>query len=274
MNIRNVAWQVCPTFVLLMTVLFADSAESLSAPQSRNLPNHLTAPADYHVYTTEEMIGLFRRPESPSELLHNLQIAWDRGLLAQPAFYDDANLKKVFNATAVEWQKQIVDKSGAYANHYGTLTLNTKVFPNTTVRVVHIRHVAKAESHTAIHVDLPAYIEDMGDIEMNAESLAGFTWGTVKVAFGSDAEDQGDDTIYEGFPPPGAKPAGKAWMRYLHPGEDPSRFGSALRPEAIFIIKPDAVYDPSESRRLPRHPKDNDEVKSFRIFDSVTQYKN
>ena len=78
-----------------MTVLFADSAESLSAPQSRNLPNHLTAPADYHVYTTGEMIGLFRRPESPSELLHNLQIAWDRGLLAQPAFYDDANLKKV-----------------------------------------------------------------------------------------------------------------------------------------------------------------------------------
>jgi len=274
MNIRSLARQVCLSSVLSMTVFIADTAESAPAPQSINLPNQMAASAHYHVYTPEEMIGLFHRPESPSELLHNLQIAWDRSLLAQPAFYEDANLKRVFNATAVEWRKQLTDKSGAYANHYGTIILNTKVFPNTTVRVVHIRHVAKAESNPAIHVKLPAYIEDMGDIEINVEPLPGFTWGAVKAAFGSDAEDQGDDTIYEGFPPPGAKPAGKAWMRYLHPGEDPSRFGSADRPESMFIIKPDAVIDPSESRRVPRHPKDSDEVKSFRIFDSVTQYKN
>jgi hypothetical protein len=274
MNIRKIACQAYLALMVSTASLIADSAEPSpvgGTPPSINLPNHVTPPADYRAYTTQEMVELFQRPESVPELLRNLQIAWAKNLLAQPAFFDNASLMKVFNESAVEWDKQSIDKSGAYSRRSGIIRLDTKIFPNTTVRVVSIHHVAKAQSSPALRVNIPAYVEDMGTIEMNVESLPNFTWVAVKAAFGPRAEDQGDQARYEGLPPPGLKPEGKAWMRYLHPGEDPAKFGSALRPEAMFIIKPDAVLDPSDLKML-RHPKDSDEVKSFRIYDSITQY--
>jgi len=39
----------------------------------------------------------------------------------------------------------------------------------------------------------------------------------------------------------------------------------------MFVIKSDAVLDLSDLK-VPRHPKDADEVKSFRIYDSLRQY--
>jgi hypothetical protein len=274
MNIRKVVWRACLPLMILMAAPIAGAAESPptgGAPSSIDLPNKVTAPVDHHVYTTQEMVELFRRPESVPELLRNLQIAWANNLLAQPAFFDDASLMKVLNAKAKAWDKQIIDKSGEYSRRSGIITLDARIFPNAIVRVVSIHHVAKAQSSPAIHVNIPAYVEDMGAVEMNVESSPGFTWAAVKAAFGPHAEDQGDQAIYEGFPPPAVKPEGKAWMRYLHPGEDPAKFGIALRPEAMFIIKPDAVPDLSDLK-VPRRPKDNDEVKFFRIYDSLTLY--
>jgi hypothetical protein len=245
----------------------------VTVTKSVGLPGHVTAPAYYRVLTDQEIMKLFRRPSSASELLSNLQIVWEKNLLAQPAFYEEDNLMKVFNGAAVTWKKPLLDDSGEWSYRNATISLATKVFPNATVRVVGIRHIAKAESLPARNIFVPAYIENKGEIRMELDSLPGFTWDAIESAFGPGAEDQGPPILTDGGTDVGSGPHGNMWMRYLHSGEDPTKFGSSDRPEALFVVSSDRIRGPAApySRRLDK-PEDSDEVKSFRISDSLTQY--
>jgi hypothetical protein len=255
----------------ILPPVLTGAAPAASVEVARNYFNQVPAPLDYHLYTAQELAGLFERPRSVAQLIHNLQIVWARNLLAQPLFFDETNLTKVFNATKVIWQVDGVFQAPGYLNRYGTVTLDTTIFGDVTARVAWTHHASLAQRTSETMGGMPAYVEDEGTILMDVGKQADFTWGAVKAAFGPLATDQGDDTNFEGFPPPNYVPEGKAWMRYLHAGEDPTRFGNAIRPQAVFVIKTDAVLDPSDSR-VPRHPKDTDEVKSLRLFDLITQY--
>ena len=207
MNLRNSSVRIHLRMILLGIAVIAEGRaddNSHSPPNEvRNAPamrflSHATAPADYAVLTVQEMIKLFHRPTTASELLRNLQIVWENNLLAQPAFYEEENLMIVFNGAAVTWKKPLLDDSGEWSQRNATLSLATKVFPNTTVRVVGIHHIAKAESLPARNIYIPAYIEDKGQIEMELDSLPGFTWVAIKSAFGAGAEDQGPPMLTDG----------------------------------------------------------------------------
>ena len=282
MNMKNNSVRIYPLLMLLGIAVSAQgrgeespgsSPSEVRAAPSMRLPSHVTAPADYRVLTVQEMLKLFHRPNTASELLRNLQIVWENNLLAQPAFYEEETLMKVFNGTRVTWQKPMFDDSSKYSNRSATVTLEGKVFPNATIRVAGIHHVAKAEAVPALNLYIPAYIEDKGQIEMVVDSLPGFTWGGIKSAFGTGAEDQGPSIPTDGGTDAGTASRGNMWMRYLHPGEDPTKFGAADQPIALFEIRSDRprVPEAPSSRRLDK-PKDSDEVKYFRINDSLTQY--
>lgn len=278
MNTSLRAYSPLLLFLAIAVCTEASSEEKTDAPpngvsatKSVGLPGHVTAPADYRILTVQEIVKLFRRPTSASELLSNLQIVWEKNLLAQPAFYDDEILMRVLNGTKITWEKPLIDNSREWSNRDGTITLAAKVFPNTTVRVVGIHHIAKAQSLPAQNIYIPAYIEDKGQMEAVLDSLPGFTWGAIKEAFGPTAENQGAPMTTDGGRSAGTR--GNLWMRYLHPGEDPTNFASADRPEAFFEISSDRIRKPEapSQRRLDK-PQDGDEVKSFRMSDSLTQY--
>ncbi len=44
---------------------------------------------------------MFEPPQNVPQFLHNLKIAAERGLLLQPAFYDEPTLGKFFNGSKV-----------------------------------------------------------------------------------------------------------------------------------------------------------------------------
>ena len=59
-------------------------------------------------YPVSEIQAMFESPQNIPQLLHNLKIAADRGLLLQPAFYDEATLLKFFHGTKVTLADQKV----------------------------------------------------------------------------------------------------------------------------------------------------------------------
>jgi hypothetical protein len=52
-----------------------------------------------------EIQAMFESPQNITQLLQNLKVAADRGLLLQPSFYDEATLGKFFNASKVTLTK-------------------------------------------------------------------------------------------------------------------------------------------------------------------------
>jgi hypothetical protein len=105
---------------------------------------------------------------------------------------------------------------------------------------------------------LPAYVEETGQIVMDVASTPGITWGVVESVFGKGAKDIGTETISEGPPGP---PTGKAFMRYLYPGDDPSELDGTRLSLAGFLVKGRPSY--------PDKPTRDDVVTFIRIFEST-----
>jgi hypothetical protein len=227
-----------------------------------------------HVYTTQEMASLFERPITGAGLLRNLKVAWDKKLLVQPGFFDDTNLMRFFNGTAVVWDKPTPGMEADWTIRTGTLTIDSKVFPNVTVGLRQSHHVVKEQRAPTFNVVIPAYTQDIGSIAMHVESVSGFTWGAVKQSFGPGAKDTGVFGIWEG---PGPEPrdgpwaealAGKANMRYLYPGDDPSKVGPTDLSQATFALK-QGPQARDASGFVIRTPQDSDFVQSISIYQSV-----
>jgi hypothetical protein len=228
--------------VFAMSGVDASSRTNSDATQqtSSNGANPSTVFAMNHVYTAKEISSLFARPTTVTELLRNLKLAWDRKLLVQPEFFDDSNLMRFFNGTAVVWNKPPPGMEADWTIRTGTLTVDSKEFPNVVVGLRQSHHVAKEQRAPALNLVIPAYTQDTGSIAMRVESVSGFTWGAVKQIFGPDAKDTGVFGIWEG---PGPEPrdgpwakalAGKASMRYLYPGDDPSKLDAVDLSKATF----------------------------------------
>ncbi len=56
-----------------------------------------------HVLQSAEFEKLYEQPASADALLQNLKVIVDADLLAQPTFFDDANIKRVFGVESVSW---------------------------------------------------------------------------------------------------------------------------------------------------------------------------
>jgi hypothetical protein len=103
MHSRTLKWRASVAFVMSIAVCAAGSSTSATADSvsQPNYVNQMPAPADYHVYSVQELAGMFERPKAIPQLIKNLQIVWDKRLLAQPEFFDNAILSRVFNAAKV-----------------------------------------------------------------------------------------------------------------------------------------------------------------------------
>lgn len=190
-----------------------------------------------HRYTEADLVAMFKRPTTVPALLKNLQLAWTKRLLVQPAFYSDAALLQVFNAVAVTWKngESTLPKSpSAFTGRNAATTLDSSVFPNASVKVMRVAASISAMQSAACY--FPAQTQETDIVEINVEAIPGFTWGAVDAVFRPDskaarvlpyvtvlphhAPDLTDGAQYQSVQPD-PWPGDKLIAYYLHPGELP-----------------------------------------------------
>jgi hypothetical protein len=244
-------------------------AEAITGPAVQGSQSEQGKPPGQSESSTHSAAGisaLIQRPASAPDLIENLRVAWEGRLLVQPAFFEDANLLKFFNGTSVTWKDlHVRTKSNFVAS--ATVKLDDRVFPGSTVTVFRTHEVVPPV-HAANDRNR-GYVHDSGAIQMQVDSLQGFTWQAVKRAFGPDAKDVGVMANLHAMRT-GPLP-GKAYMRYLHVGEEALKLSAAERPTADFLLiqGPDSQAAAAPWSSAAHTPLDSDKVKSLRIFESV-----
>jgi hypothetical protein len=214
--------------------------------------------------TSAQVAGMIRRPQTARELLTNLKLAWERKLLLQPRFFDDANLLKFFNGASVTWKPATPNMKPDFVIRVATVQVAVP-YAKTVITVQFSHQVLNQEK--VPHANSKA-VHDTGGIAMSVESDADFTWGAVRSVFGAGASNQGVYAISEGAP--ANPPEGQALMRYLYAGDDPKKLGASELSNASFLIEQGTVHQPAPPSSPAGHdPRDTDHVKYLRIFESV-----
>jgi hypothetical protein len=215
------------------------------------------------IYSSTQIAALFQRPSNVSELLRNLKLAWDKKLLVQPAFFDDANLLTFFNGTSITWKKPRPNTKLDIRNRTGTVTVNDRVFPNVMVSVWIHHELDPAIRQPGAY--FPAHAHDAGSVQLRIGTLPPLTWEVVKGVFGPDAQKLNAD-----IPSPHAviPRSGKVVMRYVYSGDDPSKFGEGELPQARFLLEQGLVSAPPTLRD---QPQDSDTIRSIYMLESVNR---
>ena len=84
-------------------------------------------------YTVSEIQAMFESPQNIPQLLQNLKIAAERGLLLQPSFYDEARLSKFFHGSKVRIAKPPAYQSKGNSAIEADITSDT--FPKAVIEV-------------------------------------------------------------------------------------------------------------------------------------------
>jgi hypothetical protein len=216
-----------------------------------------------------------KRPTTVTGLLKNLKLTWDKKLLLDPAFFAQDNLMRFFSGTKVSWKEPPAEPDNAWRVRVGTLTLGNESFPNVTVSLRQVHHVAKQLRKPGSIGYSPAFVQNAGQVEMDVQSLQGFTWGLVKYVFGSRAQHYRVDPIWDILPTPGSYTSdNKAGMRYLY-DDDPAPLSTVDLSRAAFLLKQGPVSAKPDSYGHIEfgEPLDTDIVKSVIIYESATIYE-
>jgi len=101
----NTFWRVAALVLAAAMLVMSNSARAASDP-GKPCSGDASKPAPAYplpAYTARDIAAMFEPPRTVANLLSNLKIVLDRQLLAQPAFFDDEVLRRVFNAIDVQW---------------------------------------------------------------------------------------------------------------------------------------------------------------------------
>lgn len=129
--------------------------------------------------TEIDITAAIKLPTTPEQLLRNLKLVWDRGILVQPSFYTDANLLKFFNGTEVKWNQE--SRPGNSPDvHNAIVTVDAQPFPKMPVEIIHgvLRKAQKGKTAAL-----------SGLIIVHVDSVRGLSVGLVREIFGEESED-------------------------------------------------------------------------------------
>lgn len=135
--------------------------------------------------------ALFERPQSVSQLLQNLKLAYEKDLFIQPAFYDDSNLEKFFAGNAVAWGKPRQLSSPATSARDIEITADTRVFPELTIRI--LRSCIPQYKHVSPNRNVVYSIAENAHLELQVEALPEFNVAAVREVLGAETVVQIDD---------------------------------------------------------------------------------
>jgi hypothetical protein len=126
---------------------------------------------------------MFESPQNISQLLHNLKIAAERGLLLQPSFYDEATLGKFFNASKVT-----LAKPNAYLGK-GTGAIDARIASDIFPRLaINPASNCTVLNYKAAHGSASEHVSANGFLSIAVGSDPLITLEDVRSAFGR--EDQ------------------------------------------------------------------------------------
>ena len=153
------------------------------------------------VYTVSEIQAMFESPQNIAQLLLNLKIAAERGLLLQPSFYDEATLGKFFHGTTVTLAKPHAYQSKGTSAIEANVT--SDIFPKLAIKVSSNCTESKYEANHGRSA--AENVHANGFLNIAVDSDAPITVADVRSALGrEDGQDTGrgwdaDGMIYTPF---------------------------------------------------------------------------
>jgi hypothetical protein len=108
------------------------------------------------------------RPRNIEQLLSNIKLAFDRGLLLDPAFYSDNNLMTVFDGTSVQWH------SVRFSSNTRQAVITLDPSPN-GIKTVGVRISKGSGLSRGVYID------------MQVAPSSGMRLGDVRKVFGGEA---------------------------------------------------------------------------------------
>jgi hypothetical protein len=141
---------------------------------------------------SEPIAASTARPNSLSDLLGNLKIAWDRRLLKQQTFWTNDNLLRFFDGVKVTWDPQIAQLDPSWSLERGLTDQDGRmvVYTGLLQNPVEVQRGHYTEPASVY----PSRTETSGSITLSFGPDSTVTWGKVKSLFGGDVN-------YEGLPP-------------------------------------------------------------------------
>ena len=198
-------------------------------------------------YPASEIQAMFESPQNIPQLLYNLKIAADRGLLLQPAFYDEATLLKFFHGSKVTLADSNIymDKlsSGIEAR------VESDILPQVSITVSSVCKTEKYKTHDVSQVEIVSN-DGFLDIWVGRGGPL-ITLSDIRGAFGREderhiASEDPDLPLYTGYDKGSVK-----YENVRRPGLDDSRV------QTRFFFKKNGVNSIG----------DNDVVKKMRMHD-------
>lgn len=219
---------------------------------SRLVPQQLQGRKSYWIQdqsflSKSQISARLARPRSVQEFTRNLYIVWKDKLLVEPAFYDDLILMTCFDGTSLTWKDMLVDPTGDDSNRVAELQLDSRLFPQTVVRVRLYRHKVLPTKKPQPY--FPSHQHYIGFLEFSVKGSKDFTWEDVTHVFGKNAVSLSPRSIDD----PGREPSGVvALMRYSYPGDDPTKFGDLELPQTKISLSGWRPDGPLSQREGPR----------------------
>lgn len=145
-----------------------------------------------HKYTSAEMAAMFDPPTDVSQLLTNLKIILDHDLLAQPAFYENSILLKVFGGTNIRWVGPDTPNVGGdrfiAPTRIAVITASAAIskYMMITVGTNHKCLNRRTDPRNS-KAYIPAHTYDSGYIHLQLDGFEEFTFGTVRSIFGPNS---------------------------------------------------------------------------------------
>jgi hypothetical protein len=202
-----VPW-IAPAAAAPSPVTGNEVSRSESAPPCGLASGEQPSPAyPLPAYTMPHMLSLFRQPHDVMQLLYNLQIVYDRNLLAQPSFFNDAVLLKLFDGTGIRWGTLSTPGVAFSRANQHTPTVSSDVVYDKLISPDRVGRISMRPgplsgmrvevglSHKCLnrHPDsrqegtfVAAHTYDSGYLRLRFEPMDGFTLGSVRTVFGRD----------------------------------------------------------------------------------------
>ena len=135
-------------------------------------------------YAAFEIRTMFEPPQNVPQLLHNLKIAADRGLLLQPSFFEESLLLQFFNGSTVTWTGPGRYYPDTHPTGHFNVSIASDAFPKLEITLEANCNVLKTNVAMRSTIDHEAN----GFLEIAVGSDAGITLSDVRSLFGP--EDQ------------------------------------------------------------------------------------
>jgi hypothetical protein len=200
-------------------------------------------------YSAEQIAGMFERPATDEQLLRNLKIAFDDGLVAEPAFATDANLLRIFAGSRISRKPE-----PPVANRFDEMSIVVTVedthLPRMTVRLS--QWLGKFDRAGQGTLGVPAKIIRVGRLDIDFPAGSRATVADVRQVFGKETQVVLNAEWVSDADNDPARPS-KGHLFYGDPRD--AQFGQAglTRKRAVFFLDlPDPRRPPQPRLSLPQ----------------------